>query len=118
MGSIEPSSTLRGDPFDAPAAVSLAEAAKASAPGGHEGHSTKGITPGEDHENPPTPMPATRDGSTRGGSTTDHGGHGSNPASPPPSEAAVMYVCPMHPEVTSTRPGTCPKCTMALVKKK
>jgi cell division septation protein DedD len=26
------------------------------------------------------------------------------------------YVCPMHPEVTATRPGNCPKCGMALEK--
>jgi hypothetical protein len=25
------------------------------------------------------------------------------------------YVCPMHPEIVSDRPGTCPKCGMALV---
>jgi hypothetical protein len=30
---------------------------------------------------------------------------------------AVLYSCPMHPEVTSDKPGTCPKCGMALVKK-
>jgi FtsP/CotA-like multicopper oxidase with cupredoxin domain len=28
---------------------------------------------------------------------------------------AESYVCPMHPEVTSTEPGTCPKCGMNLV---
>jgi FtsP/CotA-like multicopper oxidase with cupredoxin domain len=28
---------------------------------------------------------------------------------------ASSYVCPMHPEVTSTEPGTCPKCGMQLV---
>jgi FtsP/CotA-like multicopper oxidase with cupredoxin domain len=28
---------------------------------------------------------------------------------------ASSYVCPMHPEVTSTDPGTCPKCGMRLV---
>jgi FtsP/CotA-like multicopper oxidase with cupredoxin domain len=27
----------------------------------------------------------------------------------------VSYVCPMHPEVTSAEPGTCPKCGMRLV---
>jgi protein SCO1/2 len=30
---------------------------------------------------------------------------------------AVQYVCPMHPEVTSTRRGRCPKCGMNLVVK-
>jgi FtsP/CotA-like multicopper oxidase with cupredoxin domain len=28
---------------------------------------------------------------------------------------ASAYVCPMHPEVTSAEPGTCPKCGMKLV---
>jgi hypothetical protein len=28
------------------------------------------------------------------------------------------YVCPMHPEVTSSAPGRCPKCGMNLVPKK
>lgn len=31
-----------------------------------------------------------------------------------PAAANVTYACPMHPEVTSDRPGTCPKCGMAL----
>ncbi len=28
----------------------------------------------------------------------------------------VIYTCPMHPEVKSDKPGSCPKCGMALVK--
>jgi hypothetical protein len=31
--------------------------------------------------------------------------------------AAVVYTCPMHPEVISDRPGKCPKCGMTLVPK-
>ena len=61
MRSVQPSSTLQPDVFDAPAASSVAEAAKATQGGGHEGHPMRGITPGADRENPPTPMPATRD---------------------------------------------------------
>ena len=30
---------------------------------------------------------------------------------------AMVYTCPMHPEVTSQKPGKCPKCGMDLVKK-
>jgi FtsP/CotA-like multicopper oxidase with cupredoxin domain len=30
-------------------------------------------------------------------------------------QTASSYVCPMHPEVISTEPGTCPKCGMKLV---
>lgn len=32
--------------------------------------------------------------------------------------AQVVYTCPMHPEVTSGKPGKCPKCGMTLVPKK
>src|SRR5262249_7101011 len=30
------------------------------------------------------------------------------------SQKAAHYVCPMHKDVTSTKPGVCPKCGMAL----
>ena len=32
-----------------------------------------------------------------------------------PSTQPAAYVCPMHPDVTSDKPGKCPKCGMALV---
>ena len=31
---------------------------------------------------------------------------------------AAAYACPMHPEVTSNEPGTCPKCGMKLEARK
>ena len=129
---IRPEGTLMQDPFDAPAAVSVTEALKAAnnVPDGDIRH----VVPGEDHENPPTPRPAVPGGSggqpgheQHGVTTpmpsapaTDHGAHGSAAApapGPAPAEATV-YTCPMHPEVTSEGPGSCPKCGMALVKKK
>jgi hypothetical protein len=33
-------------------------------------------------------------------------------------QASARYVCPMHAEVTSTKPGSCPKCLMKLVAQK
>lgn len=47
-------------------------------------------------------------------------GHGP-PSMTTSSEAGapgVVYVCPMHPEVTSNAAGRCPKCNMNLVPKK
>ena len=35
-------------------------------------------------------------------------------ASEPKTSTASQYTCPMHPEVLSPKPGTCPKCGMAL----
>lgn len=34
-----------------------------------------------------------------------------------PAASAVVYTCPMHPEIQQSTPGTCPKCGMDLVKK-
>lgn len=41
-----------------------------------------------------------------------HKGHADKAASK--VEAAGKYTCPMHPEVQSDKPGSCPKCGMAL----
>jgi hypothetical protein len=75
IGRMDPAATLRPDAFDAPAAVSIAEAAKAAGGSSHAGH-------------------AMHDG----------------------TDEAVVYTCPMHPDVRSATPGQCPKCGMTLVK--
>ena len=110
-----PPATLQRDVFDAPAPVSIAEAMKAVNGVSHEGHSVRGITPGTDEENPPTPMPATRDRTPSNAAAADHSQHGA--AAPAAQSEATIYTCPMHPEITSDKPGSCPKCGMALVKK-
>jgi protein SCO1/2 len=39
---------------------------------------------------------------------------GSGGVSAQTERKAISYVCPMHPDVKSTKPGKCPKCRMAL----
>ena len=36
----------------------------------------------------------------------------------PKTDEAVVYVCPMHPDVTDTKPGKCPICGMTMVARK
>ncbi|WP_199099806.1 heavy metal translocating P-type ATPase [Dyella sp. ASV21] len=38
----------------------------------------------------------------------------SSQAAPAPASAAVVYTCPMHPEIRQIGPGDCPTCGMAL----
>ena len=39
-------------------------------------------------------------------------------AAMPSANQMAQYTCPMHPEVVQDKPGTCPKCGMALTVKK
>lgn len=45
------------------------------------------------------------------GSRMERGGRGQHDE----HAAATTYTCPMHPEIKQDKPGTCPKCGMALV---
>ena len=82
-----------------------------------------------------TEPPITADGESRhadssnGEGSEQHGGHGHGAANlagtrsttalqAGGSDQPATYTCPMHPEVTSSQPGKCPKCGMNLVPKK
>ena len=71
-------------------------------------------------QNAPASHPhASHDGHPTHGGHGSHGAHGGH-GTPGGGRATVkappnaVYTCPMHPEVRSDRPGSCPKCGMAL----
>lgn len=101
----QPASILKPDPLDAPAATSVADAQRSEEmnQGGHGGHGGHGS--GDYRHVDAGRGPEADEGSER----HDHGAAG---------EEAALYVCPMHPEVTSRTPGTCPKCGMKLVERR
>jgi hypothetical protein len=98
LGHGEPAKTLRPDELDAPAATSVEDARKAEEMadmGTHAGHGGTYVHADAGRASAPQP----------------HHHHEQE-------EAAAVYACPMHPEVTSDKPGTCPKCGMTLERKK
>jgi hypothetical protein len=74
--------------------------------GGHE-HGASGAPAAPDATVPAEPAP--------GASGMEHGHD--HAKKKPRSKDAMIYTCPMHPEVTSPKPGQCPKCEMKLVPK-
>ena len=69
---------------------------------------------GRESTEPADPFRPSAGGGVTAAPASSHVGHGSIP---PGSAEEVTYVCPMHPEVTSSTPGKCPKCGMILVEK-
>ena len=103
----EPARTLSPDAFDSPAETSVLDARRVEAMaqgGSHAGHG--GTYTHVDVGRPGAQAPAAEPHQHQ---------HQHEPAE---TETAAVYVCPMHPEVTSNAPGTCPKCGMALVERR
>jgi hypothetical protein len=87
--------------------------------GGHEGmdHSqmpgTKPATPASDAAATAAEMKKTEDEMKRAADELKAKSDAMK-AKPGAQPKATLHVCPMHPEVKSDKPGTCPKCGMAL----
>ncbi len=104
----QPARTLASDPLDAPAASSVLDAQRSAAMAAEMGGMSHGGSPyrqvdaghgpGADEGSGQEPAHAHAAGATH--------------------EEAAVYTCPMHPEVTATAPGKCPKCGMTLVKRR
>jgi len=118
MQQIRPAATLRVDSFDAPVPVSVSEAMKSTTGVGTMSDETRDTAPGQDEQSSPAPaMDHSQHGQAAPAAAQRATPRASKKTQPRPA-AAALYSCPMHPEVTSNKPGTCPKCGMALVRKK
>lgn len=65
------------------------------------------------------PEPAAPSPAAGASPPAGHVGHSeAKPAEENATAAPGPYACPMHPKVTSDKPGTCPLCGMSLVRPK
>jgi hypothetical protein len=128
----QPARTLSSDPLDSPAATSVLDARRSAAmaeemSGGMGDMSGMG---GTYRQVDAGRGPEAYEGSekqTPGAGPHQHGQaippsgqeeHSHPPATGAARKEAAVYTCPMHPEVTSTTPGKCPKCGTTLVKRR
>ena len=126
----QPAKTLSSDPLDSPAATSVLEARRSAEMaqemsggmgdmggtyrqvdagrglGAYEGSEKQPLGAGP-HQHGQVPPPPRQEPE-----------HSHSPATGDPKEEAAVYTCPLHPEVTSSKPGKCPKCGMTLVKRR
>lgn len=105
----QPAGILKPDPVDAPAATAVADAQRSAEmnQGGHGGHGGHGA--GTYRQIDAGRGPGAHEGSEPQTPGAGHEHH---------DQGAALYACPMHPEVTSKTPGTCPKCGMKLVERR
>jgi hypothetical protein len=74
-------------------------------------------TAARDEKAPAAPAPAADHGHDHGGTAPPAKKDKPGEADKPKKPSAAVYTCPMDPEVTSDKPGKCPKCGMKLVPK-
>lgn len=117
----QPAATLMPDALDAPAATSVADARRSAEMaeemkgGGHEEHGGQGGH-GEHGGGMYVHVDAGREAAAQE-EPHDHHAHDAHGGADA-RETSEVYACPMHPEVTSSTSGKCPKCGMDLVKEK
>jgi hypothetical protein len=105
-------------PGPAPVATSLRDPSNPAAPEGASplsSASPPADAPEGDHAHHHDPMHGAPSAPHTAGAT---GVTSAGREAPSPGPTSAVYVCPMHPEVTSPAPNRCPQCGMNLVPKK
>jgi len=135
MATVNPSATVTIDDHDTPIEASVADAQKSgtiledhtahihpapapqapTASDPHAGH-THTAQPARPTTRQPD-HPTTRQPTKQPSNSATQQPKPPKPRTPATPKRQAIYACPMHPEVTSTKPGTCPKCGMTLEKK-